>query len=218
MTNAKNSVIAMGPNGRKQDQAGRGFYSTAMAGRKSKATLPDRPTSSQQFNEMKEQLGMFDKMAINRRSRTEARRVLAEIVVNSLEKQKQLILFQKTLELADEKKRLFAESLREAALVEKEIAERSTEHEEALIDFVVDTAMEGQQKKERRLRLLDQQLAAGQITQDTYFQEAERIQRWATIYLDNIDGKVELMLQNHARLIERALALFNERSIPGVTL
>lgn len=218
MTNAKNSLIATGTNGHRQDQAGRGFYSTAVAGRKGKASLPDRPTSSQQLAEMKEQLGMFDKMAINRRARTEARRVIAEIVVNSLEKQKQLILFQKTLELADEKKRLFAESLREAALVEKEIAERSTEHEEALIDFVVDTAMEGQKKKERRLKGLDEQLAAGQISQDTYFQEAERIQRWAMLYLDNIDGKVELMLQNHARLIERALALFNERSIPGVTL
>jgi len=209
----KTNVTILAPP---QSQGG-GFYrsSTTKSGRQQP---PARPSSLQQLTEMKEKLGVLDKWSIGKRARVEARRVIAEIVVNALEKQKQMILFQMTIELADEKKRLFAESLREAARVEKEIAERSTQHEDALIDFVLDAALEGQQKKEHRIEHLDAQLAAGKLTRESYVQEVERVHRWSLLYLDNIDAKIELMLRNHAHLIEKALVLFNERAIPGTAI
>jgi hypothetical protein len=215
MPDTSNRNVVVSPQ--HADKQRKGFYSgTAVKTVGNQAATP--ASSSNMIADIKNQLGMLDHWAIGRRAGAERRKVMAEIVVNAYEKQKQLILFQLTLELSDEKKRLFAESLREGTLVEKEILMQSTAHEDALIDFVLEETLAGQDKAQRRLDGLDARLASGAMTQEAYSQEKERTKRWSLVFLDNVDAKVEMMLRNHAQIIEKALTLYNERAIPGVSL
>ncbi|MCW5726226.1 hypothetical protein [Parvibaculum sp.] len=177
--------------------------------------LPVRTTSTQQVAEMRERLGILDKLRLDRQSKAEARKVVSELVVNLLEKQKQELLFKATLELSDEKKRAFAESMREGSLIEKEIVERSTKFERELIDFALDQAIEGHQEKKRRLDHLNALHAADKIDGTSFQSEQQAIERWAELFRDNLDAKIELMLRNHAQTIEKALAIFRERVIQG---
>ena len=167
------------------------------------------------MQELRNKLGFFDRLAVDRASKEECRRVVGELIVNLLEKQKQEIIFKMGLELADEKKIAFAESLRAGARIEKEIAERSTEFERELIDLALNQGLAGHEHKKTRLAQLDDWHTAGKIDEQSYVEERGSIENWANVFRANLDAKVEIILRNHAQQIERALALFQERAIPS---
>src|SRR5579871_965782 len=139
-----------------QSGGGNSFYSSRSTEARRADDMPVVLTSRQHVTELRRKLGFFDKLAVDRHSKDEARRVIGELVVNLLEKQKQEILFKITLELADEKKRAFANSMREGAQIEKEIAERSTEFERELIDLALNHGLAGHEHKKQRLAQLDE--------------------------------------------------------------
>lgn len=172
-------------------------------------------SSKQHVGELRSKLGLLDKLSVDWHSREAARRVIGELVVNLLEKQKQDILFKITLELADEKKRAFAHSMREGAQIEKEIAERSTEFERELIDLALDHGLDGHERKKQRLAQLDEMHSQGRIDDESLTVERRAVEDWMRIFRENLDAKVEIILRNHAQQIEKALAIFKERAITG---
>lgn len=191
------------------------FFSKTSGASRREEGPPASATSKQHVAGMRDKLGLWDKVALDRQSKNEARRVIGELVVNLLEKQKQEILFKMPLELADEKKRAFADSMREGSLIEREIAERSTEFERDLIDLALDYGIDYHEQKKTRLDRLESKRATGKIDEESYALERESVERWARIFRDNLDAKVEIILRNHAQQIEKALALFQERAISG---
>ena len=191
------------------------FYSSSSPLVQRGAETPEVLTSKQHVTQLRSKLGFFDKLAVDRHSKEEARRVIGELVVNLLEKQKQEILFKITLELADEKKRAFANSMREGAQIEKEIAERSTEFERELIDLALDHGLAGHEHKKQRIAQLEARHAQGRIDEESFMSERRAIENWMQIFRENLDAKVEIILRNHAQQIEKALAIFKERAITG---
>jgi hypothetical protein len=175
----------------------------------------DMLSSRQHVAILRDKLGFFDKIAVDRQSRDEARRVIGELVVNLLEKQKQEILFKITLEVADEKKRAFAESMGQGAQIEREIAERSTEFERELIDLALDHGLAAHEHKKKRLEQLESRYLAGRIDDESLVRERRAVENWMAVFRDNLDAKVEIILRNHAQQIEKALAVFRERAISG---
>jgi hypothetical protein len=172
-------------------------------------------TSNQQVGKMRNNLGFFDRLAVDRASRDETRRIAGELIVQMLAVQKEKIIFQIGLELDADKKRLFAESMREGSRMEKEIAERSTEFERQLIDLALDQGLAGHEQKKARLDRLEHWKSTGRLDEQSYMVERENIETWARIFGNNLNAKVEIILRNHAQQIERTLALFRERAIPG---
>ncbi len=204
--------------GSKSQDAGRdnsSFYSSRSMPARRDETQPQVISSGQHVTSMRNKLGFFDKLAVDRASKDEARQVIGELVVQLLEKQKQEIVFKIGLELADGKKRMFAESMREGALIEKEIAARSTEFERELIDLALDQGLAGHEQKKLRLERLEQWRSTGKIDDESYMTERGKVETWERIFRDNLDAKVEIILRNHAQQIERALVLFQERTIAG---
>lgn len=193
----------------------KGFYSSSSPLAQRDTKTPEVLTSKQHVTQLRTRLGFFDKLAVDRHSKDEARRVIGELVVNLLEKQKQEILFKITLELADEKKRAFANSMREGAQIEKEIAERSTEFERELIDLALDHGLAGHEHKKQRIAQLEAMHAQGRIDDESFMSERRAIENWMQIFRENLDAKVEIILRNHAQQIEKALAIFKERAITG---
>ena len=191
------------------------FYASPSVPAHRAEDVPEILTSKQHVTQLRSKLGFFDRIAVDRQSKDEARRVIGELVVNLLEKQKQEILFKITLELADEKKRAFASSMREGAQIEKEIAERSTEFERELIDLALNHGLAGHEHKKHRLAQLDEWHSAGRIDDDSYMMEYRAVENWMRIFRENLDAKVEIILRNHAQQIEKALSIFKERAISG---
>jgi hypothetical protein len=193
----------------------KGFFSPTSAPTRREETQPVVLTGKQHVTALRNNLGFFDRIAVDRVSREECRRVIGELVVNLLEKQKQEIVFKMGLELADEKKIAFAESLRAGARVEKEIAERSTEFERELIDLALNHGLAGHEHKKTRLAQLDDWHSAGKIDEQSYVEERHSIENWMSVFRANLDAKVEIILRNHAQQIVKALALFQERAFPS---
>jgi phage-related minor tail protein len=177
----------------------------------------DALSSRQHVAILRDKLGFFDKIGVDWQSRAEAKRAIGELVVNLLEAQKQEILFRITLELADEKKRAFAESMRAGSQIEKEIAERSTEFERELIDLALDHGLAGHERKKTRLEQLEKRHLDGRIDHESLILERRAIEKWMHVFRDNLDAKVEIILRNHAQQIEKALTVFRERAISGHT-
>lgn len=214
--NDKTSLrVFWGGTDRQQNHAGKSFYASSRLATNRADEVPEVLTSKQRVTQLRSKLGFFDKLAVDRHSKDEARRVIGELVVNLLEKQKQEILFKITLELADEKKRAFADSMRAGAQIEKEIAERSTEFERELIDLALNHGLAGHEHKKQRLNQLDDWHSQGRIDEESYIMERRAIEDWMRIFRENLDAKVEIILRNHAQQIERALAIFKERAISG---
>jgi hypothetical protein len=214
MTN-KTSTTFWGNNNGNTNDGGNSFYgSPSLPARKEDVPLPFA-TSKHQVGTMRNNLGFFDRIAVDRASRDETRRIAGELIVQMLAHQKEKIVFQIGLELDADKKRLFAESMREGSRMEKEIADRSTEFERELIDLALDQGLAGHEQKKARLDRLDQWRAAGRVDEESYMVERENIETWARIFGNNLNAKVEIILRNHAQQIERTLALFRERAIPG---
>lgn len=205
--------VFWGGSDRQQNNANRGFYTSRSVPARRTEDVPEVLTSKQHVAHLRHRLGFFDKLAVDRYSKEEARRVIGELVVNLLEKQKQEILFKITLELADEKKRAFANSMREGAQIEKEIAERSTEFERELIDLALDHGLAGHEHKKQRLAQLDDWHSQGRIDDESYTAERRAVENWMHVFRENLDAKVEIILRNHAQQIEKALAIFKERGI-----
>lgn len=190
------------------------FSAPGLPVRKEEVTLTFG-SSKQQVGKMRNDLGFFDRLAVDRSSRDETRRIAGELIVQMLAVQKEKIIFQIGLELDADKKRLFAESMREGSRMEKEIAERSTEFERQLIDLALDQGLAGHEQKKFRLDRLDHWKSTGRLDEQSYSVERENIETWARIFGNNLNAKVEIILRNHAQQIERTLALFRERAIPG---
>jgi hypothetical protein len=190
------------------------FSAPSLPVRKEEVTLTFG-SSKQQVGKMRNDLGFFDRLAVDRSSRDETRRIAGELIVQMLAVQKEKIIFQIGLELDADKKRLFAESMREGSRMEKEIAERSTEFERQLIDLALDQGLAGHEQKKFRLDRLDHWKSTGRLDEQSYSVERENIETWARIFGNNLNAKVEIILRNHAQQIERTLALFRERAIPG---
>jgi hypothetical protein len=175
----------------------------------------DALSSRQHVAILRNKLGLFDKIGVDWQSRAEAKRTIGELVVNLLEKQKQEILFKITLELADEKKRAFAESMRAGSQIEKEIAELSTDFERDLIELALNQGLAGHERKKARLEQLEKRYLDGRIDDESLMIERRAIENWMHIFRDNLDAKIEIILRNHAQQIEKALAIFRERAISG---
>jgi hypothetical protein len=203
--------------GERQQNGGgnKSFYASRSVSALPAEDVPEVLTSKQHVTHLRNKLGFFDKLAVDRYSKDEARRVIGELVVNLLEKQKQEILFKITLELADEKKRAFANSMREGAQIEKEIAERSTEFERELIDLALNHGLAGHEHKKERLAQLDEWHSLGRIDDESFMTERTAVENWMRIFRENLDAKVEIILRNHAQQIEKALSIFKERAISG---
>jgi hypothetical protein len=216
MTDEMQIIKSLHGEGKRETSDGkRSYYSSVSAPARGQDSQPDMLPSRQQVSVLRNKLGFFDRLAVDRQSRDEARRVIGELVVNLLEKQKQEILFKITLELADEKKRAFAESMRAGAQIEKEIAERSTEFERELIDIALDHGLAGHEHKRRRLEQLEKWHSAGRIDGESLMAERRAVDNWTQVFRENLDAKVEIILRNHAKQIENALAIFRERAISG---
>jgi hypothetical protein len=216
MTNKTTPQVFWGGAERQRQSGGsNGFYSSPSVAAHRADEVPEVLNSKQHVSQLRTKLGFFDKLAVDRHSKDEARKVIGELVVNLLEKQKQEILFKITLELADEKKRAFANSMREGAQIEKEIAERSTEFERELIDLALDHGLAGHERKKQRLDQLDEWHSVGRIDDESLMTERGAVENWMRIFRENLDMKVEIILRNHAQQIEKALSIFKERAISG---
>lgn len=73
----------------------------------------------------------------------------------------------------------------------------------------------GHEQKKFRLDRLDHWKSTVRLDELSYSVERENIETWARIFGNNLNAKVEIILRNHAQQIERTLALFRERAIPG---
>lgn len=215
MTDKMITKTFWGNNSQDGANGNKGFFSSASASTRREETQPVVLTGKQHVAALHNKLGFFDRIAVDRASKEESRRVIGELIVNLLEKQKQEIIFKMGLELADEKKIAFAESLRAGARIEKEIAERSTEFERELIDLALDHGLAGHEHKKTRLAQLNDWHSAGKIDEESYMAERHSIETWMSVFRANLDAKVEIILRNHAEQIVKALALFQERSIPS---
>jgi len=180
------------------------------------------PATSSQFarterhvKEMRSDLGLLERFRFDRESQQIIRRQLGEIFVILLEGQKQQLLSKLALELDAAKKLAFYEHMRQNSKIEKEIAKLSTEYEADLIDYCWDFGEEYWKRKKARICRLGQARAAGQIDEQDYEWEAKRVESWAMRARENLDAKIELMLRNHAKQIERTLQVFHERNING---
>lgn len=191
---------------------GGGMFRTAMA--RPAAPEPAPTTVSDEVTAMKRQLlGAFDRFAVKRQSRTEARNVVATIIVNMLEAQKDVILHRLMLDVAGEKKRALVEAMREGAKKDLELIELSTRFEAELHDFVHKEAIAGWERQRHYLERLDAERSAGKIGDDAYAAEEERIRGSAIIFRDNLDGRLTLILTSHVAQIERTLKLFVEQQL-----
>jgi hypothetical protein len=198
-----------GSNGKKR------YYTSTVVAAPEDTHQRDTLPSRQRVAILRDKLGFFDKIGVDWQSRAEAKRTIGELVVNLLEKQRQEILFKITLELADEKKRSFAESMRAGSQIEKEIAELSTEFERELIELALDHGLDGHERKKTRLEQLEKRYSEGRIDDESLITERRAIENWMRVFRENLDAKVEIILRNHAQQIEKALAIFRERAISG---
>ncbi len=193
-----------------------GYFSSNVA--KPKASVSAVRSSGATFEAMRDRLGFFGKLAVDKASKEETKRVAGELVVQMLAAQKEQIVYQLCLELDASKKKMFVESLREGSKIESEIAHRSTEFERQLMDLALDEGLAGHQQRMARLNELDALRRSGGIDEPGYHLQRANIEHWAQVFGANLNAKVEIILRNHAHQIERTLALFRERSITGHTL
>jgi hypothetical protein len=191
------------------------YYTSASVTARGDNGQRDALSSRQHVAILRNKLGFFDKIGVDRQSRAEAKRTIGELVVNILEKQKQEILFKITLELAGEKKRAFAESMRAGSQIEKEIAELSTDFERDLIELALNHGLAGHERKKAWLEYLEKRYLDGKIDDESLMIERRAVENWVHVFRDNLDAKVEIILRNHAQQIEKALAIFRERAISG---
>lgn len=158
-------------------------------------------------------LGIWDRIKFDRQSREVIRKQLAEAFVNMLEAQKQEIIYKFTLQLDDAKKKAFAAYLKESGKVEGQILRLSNDFENQLTDFNLDFGMTLMEKKKEREDRLKASLDAGKINQRDYDRELLNIEKWMDIQRNNLGDKVNMMMANHAKQIQKTLELFTERTI-----
>src|ERR1700732_3110902 len=108
MTNKTITKTFWGDASQNGTSHGKSFFSSGTASMRRDETQPVGLTGKQHVSVLRNNLGFFDRLAVDRASKEEGRRVIGELIVNLLEKQKQEILFKMGLELADEKKVAFA--------------------------------------------------------------------------------------------------------------
>ncbi len=184
------------------------------------SSMPRRPdtviptaTTRQDVAVMKGPLGIFDKFLLDRHTHRELRKIVGELVINVYEAEKQQVLFKLMLEGGEEKKRLFAESMRRGNEIEKQIAVMSTDLEEELIEFALSRGLEGHEQKKKRVARLEEARSSGRIDEESYHSELEAVTFWAQTFRADLDGKVMLMIRGHCQQIEKTLTNFQERAI-----
>jgi hypothetical protein len=191
-----------------------GHYKSSVPAKKDAQTAISNVNSAKRHvEETRAKLGFLEKIRFDRESKEVIRKQLGEIFVNMLEVQKQEIIYRFTLQLDDAKKKAFSAYLEESGKVEGQILRLSNDFEAQLTDFNLEFGMTLWEKKKEREEKLKKLLADGKINQNDHDKEMENIDKWMNIQRNNLSDKIDMMISNHAKQIQRTLELFTERTI-----
>jgi archaellum component FlaC len=69
------------------------------------------------------------------------------------------------------------------------------------------------EKKKEREEKLKGLLEAGKVTQGDYESELKNIDKWMNTQRNNLSDKIDMMIGNHAKQIQKTLELFTERTL-----
>ena len=166
-------------------------------------------------NRNKMRLGLWDRMNFNRETSVIMRDKLGEIATAMLEKQKQEIVHGLMLDLDEAKKRQFGEYLKKVGKVNEDLVRDSNKMEIALNRAMFEEISKAYELKgdwDRRLKELKE---SGLTTESEYQAEVSRMEKWAAITRDNIEGKIEIVIRGHIKTLEVTLELLRDKALKG---
>ncbi len=136
---------------------------------------------------------------VSRATRTQ----LAEVAQKMVEKQKQEITHRLMLDLDVNKKRAYQQYLDNVGILNNDLVKRSTEMEGELHDILVDSIEGIYKKKDEWIARIN----ALKLSDEDHKEEIDRMNKWIDIAKQQVDGKVELLIETHSQSIAATLQL-----------
>ena len=156
-------------------------------------------------------LGPIARLVLSQESGRVLRERLTEMSAALIEKQKQELSQRLMLDLDLSKKRAFASYQARVGELNAELIAKSNEMERDLTEmlFVEIERIYGDKRRwEKRLRELE-------LTRDELEQELDRLSNKLGFAIDQVEGKVNLMIQAQSRSLQVTLELLRDKAISG---
>nr|VFJ57620.1 MAG: hypothetical protein BECKDK2373B_GA0170837_106728 [Candidatus Kentron sp. DK] len=165
------------------------------------------------LSEARNAMGLIQQFKLEGMAGKEIRKRIAEIAVNLLEKQKKQIEYTLFLDLDANKKRLYESYRAEVAGMDKNISKNANETAQELTEIMFDDINNIYEMSYRELKKLDDSLKKGVIDENQYERSMKRVERWVKRHEEEIEGRLESLIDANNQRLKKTLELFQEQHI-----
>lgn len=165
------------------------------------------------LKEMTKEIGLLDKIRFDINNSKTLTSHIQRITETLLLKQREDIEYQMMIDLDVSKKRRFEAYLAETENVEASIVRATEASKKDLIQFVIEHQKQMLVSKNKDFEEFDSLLKNGDLTSEDVEMLKESVDTWTRQSFKDVNLKVKMLLEQHAKQYEATLALLYEQSL-----
>ncbi len=168
----------------------------------SRENLPDY------LSKLEQKVGPIGSLIMGARNSKRIRGQVEELLSTQLRYQQEQMTYKVTLSFDQDKKRLFAEYMLRVDALHGSIVDKSDTMVRNLVNTMQRSIIAAYEQAFEHKNQLNQMNVSGVLTEDQLQREHQRVETWCNLLKDDIEAKVRIICENHAKAVERTVELF----------